>query len=195
MTPFRDEGGAAVKNGHSSPLSRPSAGFGAVQRLTLIGVLGALAVALSALEGCLPALPVPGARLGLANLAVTAALFWLGLPAGISVGGIKTVFVLLTRGLTAAMMTGAGTLLAVLVMAAMRALYRRRFVTFVGVGVAGAAAHNTGQLLCAALLLGGGVWYYLPLLLLCAAVCGVLTGLLLNLVLPRLCAAQRLMRA
>ncbi len=180
------------RSGHDRPHADRPVTENGIQRLTLIGVLGALSVALSALEGWLPALPVllalpvPGVRLGLANLAVTAALFWLGLPAALSVGILKTAFVLLTRGLTAAMMTGAGTLLAVLAMAVMRPLYSRRAVTFVGVGVAGAAAHTIGQLSVAALLLGAGAWYYTPPLLLCAAACGTLTGLLLNLLLPRL---------
>ena len=45
-----------------------------VYRLTITAVLAALALAISFLEGFLPPLPIPGARLGLANLVVMYAL-------------------------------------------------------------------------------------------------------------------------
>ena len=45
-----------------------------IYRLTVTAILAALALALSFLEGLLPPLPVPGARLGLANLAVMFAM-------------------------------------------------------------------------------------------------------------------------
>ena len=37
-------------------------------RIALLGILAALAIALSALEGLLPVIPVPGAKWGLSNL-------------------------------------------------------------------------------------------------------------------------------
>ncbi|MBQ9415159.1 MAG: Gx transporter family protein [Clostridia bacterium] len=154
--------------------------------LTTTGVLAAAAIALSALESGLPPLPIPGARLGLASLASVSALAICGMPSALAVAVIKTVFVWLTRGVTAAMMTGAGTLLSLLVTAALLPLMRRQLLSFVGVSVAGAAAHNLSQIGVAVWLLGSGVWYYLPLLLLAAALCGTLTGLLLNAVLPRI---------
>ena len=42
-----------------------------VGRIALLGILSGLAVVLSLLEGLLPTLPVPGAKWGLSNLALT----------------------------------------------------------------------------------------------------------------------------
>lgn len=156
------------------------------QRLTLIGLFGAVTIVLSALESILPALPVPGARLGLANVAVTAALVLIGPVNGAAVALLKIVFVLLTRGMTAALMAGGGTTLAVLVTLLLLPLYEHRFFSFLGVCVSASAAHTVGQLLCATLLLSPAVWSYAPLMLLVALPTGIVTGTLLNLLIPRL---------
>ena len=56
-------------------------------------------------------------------------------------------------------------------------IYGRREVSVIGVSLAGAAAHNLGQLLAvAALLASSSVFYYLPWLLLWSVPMGFLTG-------------------
>ena len=64
-------------------------------------------------------------------------------------------------------------------------------MTYLGVGIAGAVAHNGGQLLTALLLMGTPVLYYAPWLLLMALATGAVTGITLNLLLP---AIQKLRR-
>lgn len=155
-------------------------------RLTLTGLLGATAIVLSFLETLLPPLPVPAARLGLSNVAVTAALSLFGLPCGAAVAAIKVVFALLTRGVTAAWMAGAGTLVAVAVTAALLPLRRQEALTFVGVSIASSAAHTLGQLAAATVLLGGAVTAYAPWLLLLSIPTGTVTGLVLNITVDRL---------
>lgn len=155
-------------------------------RLTLTGLFGAAAIVLSVLEALLPPLPVPTARLGLANVAVTAALALFGLPSGAAVAAIKVVFALLTRGITAAWMAGTGTLCAVLLTAALLPLRRRGALTFVGVSIAASAAHTVGQLAAATMLLGGAVTAYAPWLLLLSIPMGTVTGLVLNVTVDRL---------
>lgn len=155
-------------------------------RVTLIGLFGALTIALSALEGMLPSLPLPGSRLGLANVAVTASIVLLGAPAGALVAAIKIVFVLLTRGLTAAFLSGGGTALAVLGTVLLLPLTERRVFSYIGVSVSAALLHTLGQLGCATVLLRAAVWSYAPLLILMALLTGIVTGTLLNLLIPRL---------
>jgi len=48
----------------------------------------------------------------------------------------------------------------------------------VGISVAGAVTHNLVQLLAAVLLLGGGVLYYAPVLVVSGIVCGLALGTL-----------------
>ena len=160
------------------PTKRPA------QRAALLGILGALAIALSFLEGFLPVLPVPGAKLGLSNLATMVALSSLGLPAALTVTLAKALFALL-RGGTAFLMSLSGGLLSTLVMALAWRTLRRRF-SFVGIGILGAVAHNGGQLGMAMLLTSPALLAYGPWLLLLALIAGTATGLTLNLTLPAL---------
>ncbi len=155
-------------------------------RVAMIGLFGALTVVLSALESTLPPLPVPAMRLGLANVALTAAAALFGAGAGVCVAVIKLVFVLLTRGATAALMASGGTALALLVTVLLLGLYRREMFSFVGVSVAAAGAHTAGQLLVSVWLLGAAVMSYAPLLLVVSIPAGIATGLLLNVLIPRL---------
>ncbi len=155
-----------------------------VYRLTTTAVLAALAMALSFLEGLLPPLPVPGARLGLANLAVMYALVGLSFPCAAGITAVKAVFALL-RGPITYLMSTVGGVFALLAMAVVHRMCRKH-LSFIGVGVLGAAAHNVGQLLVSLLLLGSAMWYYAPLLLLMAVPTGVVTGLVLNVTYPHL---------
>ncbi len=162
----------------------PTGKPGTARRAALLGILCALAIALSFLEGFLPVLPVPGAKLGLSNLVTMVALSSLGLPAAFTVTMGKALFALF-RGGTAFLMSLSGGLLSTLVMALAWRLFRRRF-SFVGIGLLGAVAHNGGQLGMATLLMGPSLLAYAPWLLLLAIVAGTATGLTLNLALPAL---------
>lgn len=152
--------------------------------LCISGLLCALAISLSALEGLLPPLPIPGAKWGLSNLAVMFALAALPLPAAAGVTAAKTAFALL-RGVTAFFMSAGGGLCSFLIMAACLRLGRGR-VSFIGTGVLGAAAHGMGQVLVGLCLFGPGLLAFAPLLLLAASVTGAATGLLVNLLWPAL---------
>ena len=81
-----------------------------VKRLALMGLLFALAMALSFLESLLPALPMlpPGIRLGLSNIVTMYALFVLGPVSGYTIAVLKSLFVLLTRGAVAAALSASG---------------------------------------------------------------------------------------
>lgn len=155
-----------------------------IYRLTTTAVLAALALALSFVESLLPPLPVPGARLGLANLVVMYAIADLSVPCAAGITAVKAVFALL-RGPVACLMSTAGGLAALLVMVPTYRLLRNR-LSFIGVGVLGAVAHNIGQLTVSLVLLGSAMWYYAPLLLLMAVPTGIVTGLVLNVTYPHL---------
>ena len=155
-----------------------------IYRLTTTAVLAALALALSFVESLLPPLPVPGARLGLANPVVMYAIADLSVPCAVGITVVKAVFALL-RGPVACLMSMVGGLAALLVMVPTYRLLRNR-LSFIGVGVLGAVAHNIGQLAVSLVLLGSAMWYYAPLLLLMAVPTGIVTGLVLNVTYPHL---------
>lgn len=146
--------------------------------LTRCAVLTALALALSVAEGLVPLtvlFPLPGLRLGLANLVTVYALCCMS--------GREALVILLSRCLLGSLLGGnlmalafslTGGLLALGVMAL---LLRVSVLSLFGVSIAGAAAHNTGQILAAMVVLGSQApLVYLPPLLLCSLVTGAVTG-------------------
>ena len=148
------------------------------KRIALCAVLTAMALGLSYMERFLPlqlVVPLPGVKLGLANIVTLLALYFLG--------GRTAVTVLVLRcflgsafggGVTALAFSLTGGLLALVTMAAAR---RLPFLSVYGVSILGAAAHNIGQIFAAmAVLKSVTVVSYLPVQLLVSIATGMLTG-------------------
>ena len=159
-----------------------------VKRLALMGLLFALAMALSFLESLLPALPMlpPGIRLGLSNIVTMYALFVLGPVSGYTIAILKALFVLLTRGAGAAAMSAAGGAFSVTIMLLLSLLpgIKEQYLLL---SVFGGAAHNIGQLVMARFIINNQyVWYYFPVLLAAGLLMGAITGMALRVVLPYL---------
>lgn len=151
------------------------------KRLSLCGLLTAAAIVLSIIERLFPldaVVPVPGARLGLANVVTLFALTRLRARDALAILVCRvTITSLLMGSVSAFLFSLFGGLLALLVMwAALKA--EGRAVTLLGVSVAGAAAHNLGQILAAMLWMKTTVVLaYLPILLLLSVPLGLVTGL------------------
>ncbi len=164
-----------------------------------MGLLFALALALSLLEGVLaPLLPVPlpGVRLGLSNVAVMYCLFLLGIGQALLLSCLKSIFALYVRGISAAFLSACGGLCSIAGMLLLRNLLRRgkgKDEPYTAVSIVGAVAHNMGQLAGAAVLLRGGaaLRYYLLPLVLTGVIVGCVTGMLLRMLLPALDKIQR----
>ena len=154
-------------------------------RVARLGLLFALAIALSFLESLVP-LPIPGLRLGLSNIVVMYCLFLRGPGEGYLLCGLKAAFVLLTRGGIAALLSLCGGLVSVTVMILLRRLLRDERYTLSGVG--GAVSHNMGQLALASLLLGSAaaVRPLVPILAVSGVAVGILTAALLRALIPAL---------
>lgn len=149
-----------------------------IRKLTTAAVFTALALGLSLLERTIPMawLPLPGVKLGLANIVTLVALFTLGTPYAAAILLLRALLGSLFAGsLTSFIYALAGGALAI---AAMRLADRSGGFSVYGVSILGAAAHSLGQILAAALLLGSvQIFRYLPVLLLVSVVTGTLTGL------------------
>ncbi|SHI02225.1 heptaprenyl diphosphate synthase [Sporobacter termitidis DSM 10068] len=157
-----------------------------VRGLALTALLFALSVVLALVESALPVPPgLPGVRLGLSNIVVMYALFFLRRRDAFVIAVLKAAFVLLTRGAVAGLLSLAGGLSSLGVMTLFILLCRRKSEQL-PVSVAGAVFHNLGQLAVASAVLGVALWYYLPVLLLSGAAAGCATALLLRFSLPAL---------
>ena len=141
-----------------------------------------LALILSFVESFLPPalLPLPGFKIGLANLAILAVFYRTERLADAAVVSLCRCLItfLLFGNVTALLFSlcGGAMVLGMLALAG-----RVRGFSFIGVSALSAAAHNLGQLAAAVLLTGPAVLAYLPALCAAAAFYGTLNGILLNL--------------
>lgn len=159
------------------------------KRVAMLGIMGALALALSFLESLIPALPglPPGAKPGLSNIVTMFMASSSGIADAFFITVLKAVFAGVTRGSTAMLMSSAGGLLSTA--AACLLLRSKKFNSgYIGIGIICAVCHNIGQLISACLITGTWslIFGYGPLLLIFAVATGLVTGTALKLVLPAL---------
>lgn len=149
-----------------------------VKKMTTLAVFTTVSLAIYAAESALPPLlPIPGAKLGLANI-ITLVLL-------LRASAKDAFWVLLVRILLSALLFGqflsllysfSGGMLSLIVMACSMKLLQKK-LTFL-TGALGGLAHNLGQLLVAwAVTSASGVFAYLPFLTLSGILTGLFTGL------------------
>lgn len=148
------------------------------KKLTLLALLTAAALVISLLEASLPPLvPVPGIKLGLANV-ITLWIF-------LKYDWKDALLVLVMRIILASIFGGqmltffyslSGGLLCFLVTWLSIGILGKSFVVFYA--IIGAIFHNIGQILAAMIILQSlSVLSYLPVLLISGILCGLFTGL------------------
>ena len=160
------------------------------KKLTLCGMLTALAIVLSLAERLFPLdaiVPVPGVKLGLANVVTLFALTRLSVRDAVAILLCRVALSSLLLGsVTAFLFSLFGGLLALAVMGLLLRA-EGKFCSVLGVSVAGAAAHNIGQIIAAVIWMKtGAVVAYLPLLLVMSVPLGLVTGLTAAVVLSHL---------
>lgn len=148
------------------------------KKLAFCAIMIALALALSYAERFIPlqlVIPLPGVKLGLANVVTLVALYQLKSRYALAILVPRCILgALFGGGITGLLFSLTGGLLALLVMSLSK---KAPIFSVYGVSILGAAAHNVGQILAAMVLLKSVyVAAYLPWLLLVAVVTGILTG-------------------
>ena len=157
-----------------------------VKKLALLGLLTAIALIIFTVEAQIPAIvPIPGVKLGLANIITVFAVFAIGAKEGVAVlacriflgavfaGNFSTIFYSAAGGFCAILAT----------------IGLKRVLTVKQVWVAGcigAVAHSIGQMAAAvAITQTPGLVIYLPVLIAISILTGFLTGLCAQTVLNR----------
>ena len=146
------------------------------------GLFTAVALIFAYAESFIPLnlfIPIPGFKLGLANICVMLAFYYLG-------SGIA-FFVTIAKCLLTALLFGTpisfffslfGGLFSYCFLLVSKYLIKER-ISFIGISVACAALHNAGQVCAASLTFGDtAVFWYLEWLLPVSLVTGVITGAL-----------------
>lgn len=150
------------------------------------GMLISLAFVLGYLEAVIPIpIPVPGVKLGLANLVTIVGLYTVGARGTAAVSLIRIVLTGFTFGNASSMLYSlAGGALSLLLMILAK---KTGWFSRIGVSIVGGLGHNIGQLSLAALVVQtGGVFYYLPFLMVAGVAAGAVIGLLSGLVTERI---------
>lgn len=148
------------------------------RKLTLCAVMVSLALALSWFERFIPlqmVVPLPGIKLGLANIVTLVALYLMGAKSAYAILAVRCLMGSIFAGSVTSFIfsiTG-GTLAMIAMMAAMRV----PFLSVYGVSILGAAAHNIGQIIASmAVMQSVYIGAYLPYLLIVAIFTGFATG-------------------
>ena len=148
------------------------------KKLTLLALLSAIALTIFMVEAQIPALvPIPGVKVGLANIVTVFAVFALGPKEGASVlfvriflgavfaGNFSTIFYSAAGGACA---------IGVTILLKKNLTTKQLWVA----GSMGAVAHSIGQMAVAILITGTpGLIVYLPVMIVISIVTGCFTGL------------------
>ena len=148
------------------------------RKLTTLGLLTAIALTIFMVEARIPAvLPLPGVKLGLANIVTVFTVFALNPKDGI--------FVLCARVFLGAVFSGnfstifysaAGGILAILTTIGLKKILKPTQLWVAG--CLGAIAHSIGQMAMAVVLLGTpSLVIYLPVMIAISIITGLFTGL------------------
>lgn len=161
-------------------------GHNPAEKVALYGILIALAFIFSYVEALIPLpVPVPGMKLGLANLVNVVGLYTVGTAGTIAVGLIRIVMVGFTFSNPGSMLYALSG--GVLSLAAMALAKKMDWFDKTGVSILGGVCHNIGQLSMAAWITGtASVFSYLPVLLVAGVITGAVIGLLGGLVTERI---------
>ena len=143
------------------------------KKVAFYGVFAALAILMGYVESLFPPpVPVQGVKLGLANVIVLIALYFMGAKAALGINVIRVVIsALLFSGFSGFLYSIAGAGVSFIIMVLAKKI---KSSGIIGVSVLGGVAHNIAQIgVAAAVLNTPGLFYYLPVLIISGVVMGV----------------------
>ncbi len=148
------------------------------KKLTLLSLLTAIALTIFMVEARIPALvPVPGVKMGLANIVTVFAVFALGAKEGAAVLFVRVFLGAVFAGnFSTIFYSAAGGACAIGVTILLKKILTKKQLWVAG--SLGAVAHSIGQMAMAILISGTpGLIVYLPVMLVFSIISGVFTGL------------------
>ena len=158
-----------------------------IKRITMLALCTSLALLLSYVEMLVPPIftGVPGIKMGLPNIAIVFILYRIGAKEAAAVSFIRIAITSMLFGsplMFVYSFAGAALSLAVMIL-----LKKLDILSSVGVSVAGALAHNVGQIIVAMILMHTSqIGYYLIVLSITGAISGIFVGLLGGFVIKRI---------
>lgn len=155
-----------------------------VKKIVLLGLLISQALVLSIIESWIQIpVPVPGVKLGLANIITVVVIVYFGFREALTVVIVRCVLTSFFGGggWMFFFFSAAGGILSTMIMSILYKTGRNKF-SLTGISIAGAITHNIGQLLVAAFFMRDlAVAVYLPVLLVSGCIMGFFVGFVSNL--------------
>lgn len=149
-----------------------------VKKITRLALLSAIALTIFMVEAQIPALvPIPGVKLGLANIVTVFTVFALGAKEGAAVLFVRIFLGAVFAGnFSTILYSGAGGACAIGVTILLRKILTGKQLWVAG--CLGAVAHSIGQMAAAVVIAGTpGLLVYLPVMIAASIVTGLFTGL------------------
>lgn len=156
------------------------------KKLTLTALLAATALVLSFIEGSFVFVPqCPGVKVGLSNVAVMFALFFVNKRTAFSISILKALFALLTRGAMAGLLSLTGGVASIMIMILLSFIFKGASVACISVFAA--LTHNLAQFAVISVVYSPvSMLPYLPLLIVSGIIFGVANAVFLYGVRPAL---------
>ena len=151
-----------------------------LNKITTLSMLIAVAIVLNVAEMSVNVIPVPGAKIGFANLVTVIVLYMYGYKEATLITILRVLMVgLLYRSFTIPFWMGlGGAALSLVTMGIIKVWLKLHIIT---VSVFGAILHTVGQVLVGMYLLEEGLLIlYLPLMLIISIPSGILIGVISN---------------
>jgi len=151
-----------------------------LNKIAYLSVFTAASVSLFVVESLFPT-PLPGVRLGLANIFILLALIFIGLKEALFIGLMKSIIgsLILARLFTPSFIFSiSGTLLSTCIMWAI--IKSRLPFSLLGISIIGAETHVMAQLFLAVsiFLPGNSLFYIFPIYILSSLITGSVVGIL-----------------
>lgn len=149
------------------------------RKMTLLANFLAIAIVLNIIESAIPIIPVPGAKLGFANVVTLIIIYVYSFKDGFALTILRVLLVALLSGKLLGpifYMSMSGAVVATLAMGLFKKL---NYFGIIGVSVLGSIFHCIGQIAAGIFVIGSiAVIAYLPVMLFLSIPAGVLTGII-----------------
>jgi heptaprenyl diphosphate synthase len=149
------------------------------RKLTLLANFLAIAIVLNIIESAIPVIPVPGAKLGFANIVTLIIIYVYSFKDGMVLTISRVLLVSILSGKLLGpvfYMSLSGAIVATIAMGLFK---KTNFFGMIGVSVLGSIFHSIGQIVAGIFVIGSvAVLAYLPIMLFLSIPAGVLTGLI-----------------
>lgn len=145
--------------------------------IVLYGMFISGTLVVSYLESFIPIpFPVPGIKIGLANIVILWVLYAMNIKAAIIISLLRVILSgFLFGNLYTMLFSFVGAVLSLAVMILLKKVNK---FSIIGASIAGAVCHNTGQIIVAIIVLENSkLGYYLPALIISGVIFGIVIGI------------------